>query len=100
MVVTVPQLTIVVVFIGVLVSYLTLRKGGIKDLKQETRDNAILTTKLDYIQQGVTSIQVKQVSQDGKFDSFSERLIRVEELVKINQKRIDDIDYIKRKDVS
>lgn len=94
-----PIISIVVVAIGVLIAYLSFKRGSIKDIRQDTKDSAILSTKLDFITSGVKSIEIKLEAQDSKFNMFSERVTRVEESAKQAHKRMDDIEFIKRKEV-
>lgn len=77
-----PIISIIIVLVGVIVAYLSFKKGSIKDIKKETKENTILTTKLDFITQGVNNIQIKMENQDNKFNNVNERLIRVEEYIK------------------
>ena len=92
MYVSIPTISIIVVFVGVLITYLSFKRGGIKDLKQDAKDNAILTTKLDFITQIVLTVQVKIENQDSKFTGFTERLARVEEITRANE---SSIKYLK-----
>jgi len=94
-----PIISIIVVAIGVIIAFLSFKRGNIKDIRQDTKDSAVVSTKLDFITQGVNSIQIKIESQDSKFNALSERIIRVEESSKQAHKRINDIEYIKRKEV-
>jgi DNA repair ATPase RecN len=92
MYISATNISIIVVALGVIIAFLGYRKGSISDMKKETRENAILCTKVDNVMVGVTNIQNKQATQDLKFDTFGERLTRVET-------RLDNIEYIKRKEV-
>jgi len=92
-------ISILIVLIGVLIAYFTYKRIGIKDLIKTTRENTEMLTKLDYVVQGVNIIQNKIENQDSKIGSFNERLIVVEILSKQNEKSINDIDYIKRREI-
>lgn len=95
---SVSEISVIVVFLGVVIAYLTFKRAGVKDLIQKTKENTIVTTKLDSITQGVNNIQADMKCQNVKIDSFGDRLIRVEDSVKSSHKRIDDIKGIKREE--
>ena len=110
MYVSLPIISIIVVAFGAFIAYLNFKKSGTKDNKQEATDNAnivkqeattsaIISTKLDFITRGVDNIQLDIKSQNSRFDNISERVTRIEESTKQAHKRIDNIEYVKRKEV-
>lgn len=98
MYVSLEVLTIIIIFGGLVVSFLVYKRTGIKDLLKKTKEDAILATKLETINQGVINIQVDIKAHNSKFDNMSEKITRCEESVKSAHKRIDDMEFIKRID--
>lgn len=78
--------------IGVCLTIATFNRNKTKDAQMETKEGAIMATKLDFISQGVNNIQVKMEAQENKFGAMSERITRVEESTKSAHKRIDDVE--------
>ena len=78
--------------IGVGITIATFNRNKTKDAQMETKEGAIMATKLDFISQGVNNIQVKMEAQENKFGAMGERITRVEESTKSAHKRIDDIE--------
>lgn len=77
---------------GVAISFAAFQTSKYNSIKKETKENAIMATKLDFISQGVNNIQVKMEAQENKFGAMSERITRVEESTKSAHKRIDEIE--------
>jgi len=83
---------IVCTILGVAIGILGYKRTATKDIQAETKEGAIMATKLDFISQGVNNIQVKMEAQENKFESMGERITRVEESSKQAHKRIDELD--------
>jgi len=88
-------ISIIVVLIGVVVSFLGYKRGSIKDIKQDSKNSAVLSTKLDFITQGVNNIQLDIKSQNLNVMNISERVTRIEESSKSAHHRIDIIEHKK-----
>lgn len=82
---------IVCTILGVAIGILGYKRTATKDIQAETKEGAIMATKLDFISQGVNNIQVKMEVQENKFEAMGERLTRVEESSKQAHKRIDEL---------
>lgn len=82
--------------IGVCCTVITLSRNKNKDLQSSTRESAKMEAKLDYIGQGVNSLQIKferfESDLTNKVDKMNERLIRAEESTKSAHHRIDTIE--------
>lgn len=83
---------IICTVIGALVGIFGYKRAFTKDIQAETKEGAIMATKLDFISQGVNNIQVKMEAQENKFGAMSERITRVEESTKSAHKRLDEIE--------
>jgi peptidoglycan hydrolase CwlO-like protein len=82
---------------GGLIGILVYKRLIVKDIQKDTKEGAILSTKLDFITTGVTNIQIKMETQDAKFNSLGERVTRTEESCKQAHKRLDEIEEKERK---
>ncbi|MEG2919425.1 MAG: hypothetical protein RR851_16030 [Clostridium sp.] len=78
--------------IGAVIGIGTFKRNQKKDIKQEGRDDAVVSTKLDYISRGVDDIRLDIKAQDRKIEDINGRLIRVEESAKSAHKRIDSVE--------
>lgn len=83
---------IICTVVGAVVGVVGCYRIVTKDIRKETKESAIMATKLDFISQGVNNIQVKMEAQESKFGAMNERITRVEESTKSAHKRIDDIE--------
>ncbi len=76
---------------GMLFTYLAFLKNRDKDVQQSAAESAVISTKLDSINNGVENIRVDmKVEQKARMD-LSERVTRVEESSKQAHKRIDEL---------
>ncbi|MEG2289906.1 MAG: hypothetical protein RSA29_02560 [Clostridium sp.] len=78
--------------IGAVIGISTFKRNQNKDIKQEGRDDAVISTKLEYISRGVDDIRLEIKAQDRKIEDINGRLIRVEESTKSAHKRIDSLE--------
>ncbi len=83
---------IICTILGVVIGGLGYKRTSTKDMQKETKEGAIMATKLDFISQGVNNIQVKMEAQENKFGAMGERITRVEESSKQAHKRIDEVE--------
>ncbi len=81
---------IICTVIGALIGVFGYKRAFTKDIQAETKEGAIMATKLDFISQGVNNIQIKMEMQENKFGVLSERITRVEESVKSVHKRLNE----------
>lgn len=81
---------------GAVIGYKTFQKASEKDtkdeVKEDTRCNTMLESKLDYVSKGVDDIRLDIKAQDRKTSEIVERVARVEESVKSAHHRIDGIE--------
>jgi len=94
-----PVLTVIIIFCSLVVAWLIYKRTATKDLIKKTKEEAIMGQQLTNINEGVISIQVDIRAHNSKFDSMTQQLTRCEESCKSAHKRLDDIEYIKRKEV-
>lgn len=85
-------LTIICSIIGTIVAVITFQKSRDKDIRTNSRSEAVVSTKLDYIQRGVDDIRLDIKAQDRKITEMNEKLIKVEESAKSAHKRLDSIE--------
>ncbi|MBN1076090.1 hypothetical protein DVV91_17360 [Clostridium botulinum] len=85
------SIALICTILGVVISYATFQKNKDNSIRAETKEGAIMATKLDFISQGVNNIQVKIEAQENKFVAMNERITRVEESTKSAHHRIDTI---------
>jgi outer membrane murein-binding lipoprotein Lpp len=88
----VTTIGIICTIVGAVIGISTYKRTVTKDIQNETKESAIMATKLDFISQGVNNIQVKMEAQETKFEAMNERITRVEESTKSAHKRLDDIE--------
>ena len=83
----------VVISLGsLLVAALALLFNGRKGTRDEAANQAILSTKLDNINNGITDIRVEMRSMRNDIGSLETRMVRVEERSKSNSHRIDKLE--------
>jgi hypothetical protein len=86
---------IICAILGGAIGALGYKRTVTKDIQTETKEGAIMATKLDFISQGVNNIQVKMEAQENKFGAMNEKIIRIEESTKSAHKRIDEFEFYK-----
>ena len=80
--------TIIVTALGVLKAKKDDKKSTIEDATKDT----IVTTKLDYISKGVDDIRLDIKAQDKRITEVVERVIKIEEVCKQLDYRIDVVE--------
>ncbi|MGY6765678.1 hypothetical protein ACW73O_11640 [Faecalibacterium prausnitzii] len=86
------ELGILVSVLGVIITYQTYQLNRQKETKADTRQDAKLQTKLDYISKGVEDIRIDLKANEKQMIALGERVTRVEESSKQAHKRIDKIE--------
>lgn len=90
------DITVLVGFIGTVISIWCMlvkwKKDGAKQESQETKEQTILSTKLDYISKSIDDIKVDLRARAKENAELKERLIKVEESTKSAHKRIDELE--------
>jgi hypothetical protein len=86
---------VICAILGMIIGVLGYKRTATKDMQAETKEGAIMATKLDFISQGVNNIQVKMEAQENKFGAMNEKIIRIEESTKSAHKRIDEFEFHK-----
>ncbi|WP_195970398.1 hypothetical protein [Clostridium thermobutyricum] len=90
------DITVLVGFVGTVISIWCMlvkwKKDGAKQESQETKEQTILSTKLDYISKNIDDIKVDLRARAKENAELKERLIKVEESTKSAHKRIDEIE--------
>lgn len=74
---------------GILVRW---KKDGENQESQDTKEQTILSTKLDYISRNLDDIKVDLRTRAKENAELKERLIKVEESTKSAHKRLDEIE--------
>ncbi|MBU5486455.1 hypothetical protein KQI86_19320 [Clostridium sp. MSJ-11] len=86
------ELGVLCTIIGVAIGYLGYRRNGNKDIQEDAKTIAFISTKLDYISNGVADIKADMRAQDKKISDLSDKVIRIEESTKSAHKRLDTIE--------
>lgn len=86
------QWGIVIAVGGLLLSYLTYQFNKQKDTKTESRQDAQIQAKLEYIGKGVDDIRIDLKANERQMVALGERVTRVEESNKSLHKRVDKIE--------
>ena len=68
------------------------KKNGDKNIKDTTKEQIEMSTKLDYVIAGIDDIKLNMKTQDTKINSLTERITTLEERVKNNEYRTDKLE--------
>lgn len=79
---------------GIALGVWKAKKDEEKIIKDETVQDTVVATKLDYISKGVDDIRLDIKAQDKRISDIIERLIKVEESSKSAHYRIDNVEKI------
>lgn len=77
---------------GIYFGFWKAKKDEQKALKEDTVQDTVVATKLDYISKGVDDIRLDIKAQDKRISDVVERLIKVEESTKSAHHRIDSLE--------
>ena len=77
---------------GIYFGFWKAKKDEQKSLKEDTVQDTVVATKLDYISKGVDDIRLDIKAQDKRISDVVERLIKVEESTKSAHHRIDSLE--------
>lgn len=80
---------------GMVVTYFTFMRGRDNTIKQNARDSAKVSTKLDHISRGVDDIRIDLRSNEKQINNVAQRVTRVEESASSAHKRIDKLEVKK-----
>lgn len=90
--------TVIITICAMVAAYYTVKSSirltrqDIKtDIKVETKINAVIETKLDYVAKGIDDIKLDYREQSRHLNSLDLRLVAVEESTKSAHKRIDEL---------
>lgn len=90
------DITVLVGFVATVLSIWCIlvkwKKDGAKQESLETKEQTILSTKLDYISRNLDDIKVDLRTRAKENAELKERLIKVEESTKSAHHRIDEIE--------
>ena len=77
---------------GIVLGIWKNKKDNERSLKEDTVQDTVMATKLDYISKGVDDIKIDIRAQDKRISDVVERLIKVEESTKSAHHRIDTLE--------
>lgn len=63
-----------------------------KSIKDESKQGAVISTKLDNIERGVQDIRIDIKANEKRVSDLSEKLVRIEESTKSAHRRIDKLE--------
>lgn len=86
------EITVYISLASVLIAFIALIRNGRKDTQADAATQAVITTKLDNINNGVTDIRVDMRTMRSDLNAIESRVIRVEERCKSNSHRLDMLD--------
>ncbi|WP_288480008.1 hypothetical protein [uncultured Clostridium sp.] len=90
------DITVLVGFVATVLSIWGIlskwKKDSVNQESQETKEQTILSTKLDYISKNIDDIKVDLRARAKENAELKERLIKVEESTKSAHHRIDEIE--------
>lgn len=81
--------------IGVFGTLWSINRNRTKDIQNNTKEDAIFSTKLDYISRGVDDIKLDNKARDRQIQDLAKDLIEVKQSVKSAHHRIDTIEMKK-----
>ncbi|KFX57591.1 hypothetical protein HYH39_02385 [Clostridium botulinum] len=84
-------------FIGVFSTLWSINRNKTQDIKLDTKEEAIVATKLDYISRGVDDIKLDNKARDRQMHDLAKDIIEVKQSVKSAHHRIDSIEIINKK---
>lgn len=84
-------------FIGAFSTLWSINRNKTQDIKLDTKEEAIVATKLDYISRGVDDIKLDNKARDRQMQDLAKDIIEVKQSVKSAHHRIDSIEIIKKK---
>lgn len=77
---------------ALIIAALTFAVNGRKDTRNDAANQAVLSTKLDNINNGITDIRVEMRTMRNDIGAIETRMTRAEEQIKSNSHRIDKIE--------
>ena len=90
------DITVLVGFLATVLSIwgilLKWKKDGVNQESQDTKEQTILSTKLDYISKSIDDIRVDLRANAKENADLKERLIKVEESTKSAHKRLNELE--------
>jgi hypothetical protein len=92
MTIEVGVLSVIVAFLALVTGYQTYQLNKGKETKTETRQDAKIEAKLEYIGKGVDDIRIDLKANEKQLNQFGERVAKVEESSKQAHKRIDKLE--------
>jgi septal ring factor EnvC (AmiA/AmiB activator) len=85
------EITVLIAIASFLIGLVSFSRNRDKDVKNDATKSAVIETKLDNISQSVDSIRIDLKANDQRWNSLSDRVIRVEESSKQAHKRLDNL---------
>ena len=84
--------SVVGTIVGVVAGAYGMKKSGDASIKNQTKEQISVSTKLDYVVQGLNEIKLDLRSQDTKLQSLAERITKVEESNKSAHHRLEALE--------
>lgn len=78
--------------VGTLIAYLTFARNRDKDTVTKAKEEAVISTQLGNISQGVVDIRVDMKANEKQMDRMQEQIIRIDESNKSAHKRLDKVE--------
>ena len=78
--------------VGIVAGAYGMKKSGDASIKNQTKEQMAVSTKLDYVVQGLNDIKFDLRSQDNKLQNLAERVVKVEESNKSAHHRLEALE--------
>ncbi|MGL4107267.1 hypothetical protein [Clostridium sp. LP20] len=85
-------IAIIFTILGGIIGFLTFTRNRDKDIKNESKQDGIIETKLDYISKGVDDIRIDNKARDKQIQDVVKELAEVKQSVKSAHHRIDNLE--------
>jgi len=83
---------LIIAALSLILGYLGYSLNKNKSIKDEGKQDAVISTKLDNIERGVQDIRIDIKANEKRVSDLSEKLVRIEESTKSAHRRIDKLE--------
>lgn len=83
---------LIIAALSLILGYLGYSLNKNKTIKDEGKQDAVISTKLDNIERGVQDIRIDIKANEKRVSDLAEKLVRVEESTKSAHRRLDKLE--------
>lgn len=84
------------VIFGMVITYFTFVRNRDKDIINNAKEDATISTQLQHISSGVNDIKVDMKTNEKQMDRMQEQIVRIDESTKSAHKRLDRVEGNKK----